>query len=66
MEAALAPLFALTSSEPLDRLLAVLADAAEALCGEQVWSGPDGRALGGFIEELREAAERGGNLARSA
>jgi len=62
VEAILTPLFALTDAEPLENLLVLLAEAAEALCGDGVWSGPDGRALGAFVQELREAAHAAGTL----
>ncbi|MCJ2188271.1 PD-(D/E)XK nuclease family protein [Novosphingobium beihaiensis] len=62
VEAILSPLFAFGESEPFTRLLGALADAAEALCGEAVWAGPDGRALGAFVEDLREAADAAGTL----
>lgn len=62
VEAVLSPLLALANAEPLEALLGLLADAAEALCGETLWSGPDGRALSGFIEELRGAAGAAGTL----
>lgn len=62
VEAILSPLFAFGESEPFTRLLGALADAAEALCGEAVWAGPDGRALGSFVEDLREAADAAGTL----
>ena len=58
----LAPLFAVTESEPLDRLLALLAETGETLCGEALWSGPDGRALSAFVEELRVAADGAGTV----
>jgi ATP-dependent helicase/nuclease subunit B len=47
---------------PLPELLDRLTAAAEALCGEGVWAGPDGRALAGFVEELRAAAVDAGTL----
>lgn len=62
VEAVLAPFFALAEAEPLERLLGMLADAAEALCGETVWSGADGRALSAFVEDLRGAAGAAGTL----
>ena len=63
VEAILAPLFAgdaesVALAEALDRLAAV----AEALCGEAIWSGPDGRALAGFVEDLRAAAREVGTV----
>jgi ATP-dependent helicase/nuclease subunit B len=62
VEAILSPLFALTEVEPLERLLGLLAEAGEALCGEALWAGADGRALSGFVEDLREAAGAAGTL----
>lgn len=62
IEAILSPLFALSDAEPLERLLGLLADAAEALCGEMLWAGADGRALSALIEELRGAAGAAGTL----
>ncbi|SFG30750.1 ATP-dependent helicase/nuclease subunit B [Novosphingobium sp. CF614] len=62
VEPILAPLFAVGEAEPLAVLLTGLAQAAEALCGEAIWAGPDGRALGAFVEELREAADAAGTL----
>lgn len=60
VEAVLTPLFDdaddIALAEGLDRL----AEAAEALCGEAIWSGPDGRALSGFVEDLRAAAREVG------
>lgn len=61
-EARLAPLFAFGEAEPLDNLLGTFAEVVEALCGEGLWSGPDGRSLGAFIEELRAAAATAGTL----
>ncbi|OYW44095.1 MAG: double-strand break repair protein AddB [Sphingomonadales bacterium 32-68-7] len=52
VEALLGPLLtdaAQSLGERLDRLVA----AAEALCGEALWSRPDGRALAAFVEDLR-------------
>jgi ATP-dependent helicase/nuclease subunit B len=62
VEAVLAPLLAPTEAEPLETLLGLLADAAEALCGDAIWTNPDGRALSGFIEEVRTAAGAAGTL----
>lgn len=52
----LSPLFGEAGDVPLAEALDALVVAAEALAGSAVWSGADGRALAGFIEELREAA----------
>lgn len=62
VETILAPLFALAEAERLDAIVAALAEAAEALCGENIWAGPDGRALAAFVEELRGAADEAGTL----
>ena len=62
VEAILAPLFTLSDGEPLAAMLGALSEAAEALCGQAIWTGPDGRALGTFIEEVREAADAAGTL----
>lgn len=62
VEAILAPLFALEGAEPVERLVALLAEAAEALCGEGLWSGADGRALSAFLEDLRSASGSAGTL----
>ncbi len=58
VEAILAPLFALGEEAPLAAMLATLAASAEALCGEGLWGGADGRALAAFIEDLRDAMDR--------
>lgn len=55
-EAVLAPLFALPDDGLLADALDALASAGEALCDVELWSNPDGRALSGFVEALREAA----------
>ena len=62
IETILTPLSILGEAEPLERLLGLLADAAEALCGETLWGGADGRALSAFVEELRGAAGAAGTL----
>ena len=62
VEATLAPLFALAGEVPLAAQLDALAGVAEALCGPQLWAGPDGRALSAFVEDLREAARGAGTL----
>ena len=61
-EAILAPLFALEDEPPLAHLLDVLAQAAEALCGDALWSEAEGRSLAAFVEELREAAREAGTV----
>lgn len=50
---------------PLPELLDRLTEAVEALCGEGVWAGPDGRALAAFVEDLRAAAVDAGTLVAS-
>ncbi len=55
-EGLLAPLFVLGEQSRLDDALSALANAAEAISGGKVWSGADGRALAGFVEDLRGAA----------
>lgn len=62
VEAVLAPLFALEEGDPLELMLGKLADAAELLCGEAIWSGADGRSLSAMVEELRAAAASAGTL----
>ena len=59
--AILAPLFALPQDAGLAESLEALSAAAEALCGDAIWDGADGRALAMFIEQLREAAREAGN-----
>jgi ATP-dependent helicase/nuclease subunit B len=63
VEAILSSLLAIDGEQPFAELLDLLAVTAEALCGEPVWSGVDGRVLAAFIEELREAARDAGTLA---
>jgi len=60
VEAILAPLLTPVDDAPLADLVNGIAAAAEALCGNAVWSRPDGRALASFIEDLREAARQTG------
>lgn len=60
VEAILTPLFALPEEALLADGVDVLARAAEALCGIGLWGNPDGRALSGFVESLREAARDAG------
>jgi ATP-dependent helicase/nuclease subunit B len=52
----LSPLLAHGEEARLADLIDGLATAAEALCGEGLWSRPDGRALAQLVEDLREAA----------
>lgn len=56
LEPVLAPLFAFGEDALLADLVDALAAAAETLCGEGLWSRPDGRALALFVEDLRDAA----------
>lgn len=56
VSAVLAPLWLHGEHARLADLVDALAVAGEALCGEGLWSRPDGRALAHFVEELREAA----------
>jgi ATP-dependent helicase/nuclease subunit B len=59
VEAILAPLLASGADErDLADQLDLLLTAAEALCGDEIWAGADGRALASFIEELRDAARQ--------
>lgn len=62
VEARLAPLFAFGEAEPLELLLGALAQAAEELCGEALWSGADGRSLSAFVEDFRAAAGAAGTM----
>jgi ATP-dependent helicase/nuclease subunit B len=61
VEAVLAPLLA-EDDRPLADKLDRLAAAGEALCGEALWAREDGRALAGFIEDLRLHAREVGTL----
>lgn len=60
VEALLAPLSLDADMVPLVDLLDRIAGVGEALCGEGLWANADGRALAGFVEELREAARESG------
>lgn len=42
---------------PLADLLGELARALESFCGEGIWAREDGRALGSFVEDLRQQAQ---------
>ena len=42
---------------PLVDLLGELTTALESLCGEGIWAREDGRALGSFVEDLRQQAQ---------
>ena len=50
------PLFELGHQAPLASWLSTLVQVAEALCGEDIWGNPDGRALAGFVEDWMLAA----------
>lgn len=52
----LAALFLREGAATLGEWLALLSEVAEALCGEAVWSRPDGRALSQFVETWSLAA----------
>jgi len=66
VDAILSPLLALEDEPALADGIDALAAAAEALCGENLWARPDGRALAAFIDDLRQAAVRAGmRLARA-
>jgi ATP-dependent helicase/nuclease subunit B len=56
----LAPLERGQEETPLATLLDSLAAVAETLCGEPLWSNPDGRCLARFLEALREPAREVG------
>ncbi|MDE2301112.1 MAG: double-strand break repair protein AddB [Sphingomonadales bacterium] len=56
VEAMLAPLTESADEDTLSVLLERLVTLAGALCGEAAWDRADGRALAGFVEELRDAA----------
>jgi ATP-dependent helicase/nuclease subunit B len=60
VEAILSPLFAHEAEPLLSDQIAGLVGAAEALCGEGIWSEADGRELAGFVEALRSAADAAG------
>lgn len=61
----LQPLALETEELPLADWLDRLAETGEALCGEDLWSREDGRALSAFVENLREhARDVGAVLAR--
>lgn len=55
-EALLAPLFMRGGEATLGEWLALLAEVGEALCGDAMWSRPDGRALAQFVEQWSLAA----------
>ena len=62
VEPVLAPLAQQGASAPLAELIELLASTAEQLCGPDLWSNPDGRALSQCVEELREAASHSQTL----
>jgi ATP-dependent helicase/nuclease subunit B len=62
VEGILSPVMALKDEAALAEMLDRLAAAAESLCGEKLWANADGRALSGFVEELREAARAAGTM----
>ncbi|HVR91690.1 MAG TPA: double-strand break repair protein AddB [Novosphingobium sp.] len=62
IETILTPLMALDNTTELADALDLLAAVAESLCGDAVWSGPDGRALSAFVEQLRDAAREIGTF----
>lgn len=55
-EALLAPLLLFDGALPLGAALALLAETAEALCGEGIWAQPDGRGLSQFVQQWSDAA----------
>ena len=60
-QALLAPLetaFA-KGAQPLAPLIAALREVAQALCGDELWAGPAGRAAAEFLSELEAEAARG-------
>jgi len=61
VEPVLAPLLD-QGAASLDELLGRLATAGEALCGTDIWAREDGRALAGFIAELRRHAHAAGTV----
>ncbi|MDP3905599.1 double-strand break repair protein AddB [Novosphingobium sp.] len=62
VEAVLTPLLGWSVDLPLADALDLLCAGGEALCGEALWSGADGRALAAFIEDLREGARAIGTV----
>lgn len=55
-EALLAPLFEARETLRLDAALDLLAGVSESLASTALWGGAEGRALSGFVEELRDGA----------
>jgi len=64
VEIVLAPLLDLSEAgeASLAAMLDRLVSAGEALCGEALWAREDGRALAGFVEELRGQAQQVGTV----
>ena len=62
VEAVLLPLLDPVDNLPLAAGFDRLCAAAETLCGIALWGGADGRALAGFVEELRAAADAVGTV----
>lgn len=60
----LVPIFAAPS--PLGQLLAAVRETATALCGDAVWSRPEGRAAAQLIDELEREASNGPALVAPA
>ncbi len=56
----LAPLFVFDTESPLVTMIDALVAAASTLCGDGLWAGADGRALSGFVDDLRGAADAAG------
>ncbi|XUU60398.1 double-strand break repair protein AddB [Erythrobacter sp. HA6-11] len=58
VETTLLPLVALSERDDvtLEEALNMIAEAAEALAGDAIWSAEDGRALSAFVEDLRAQA----------
>lgn len=55
-ETMITPLLDWPSDLSLAEAIDMLCQVGEALCGEALWSGADGRALASFVEEMRTAA----------
>lgn len=62
VEGLIAPLLDSAEDAPLADWLDLLAARAEQLCGTAIWGEADGRALAGFVEDLREAARGVGTV----
>ena len=61
VEQAMSPLLAAGSEASLElcETLGLLVTVSERLCGEKVWAREDGRALSGFVDDLRRGCEAG-------